>query len=70
MYLFLKFLVPAVPRRVLKEEKEKENDEKRMVEASADPSAPVTNKGILTSFVTGKKMAIPEQDLVSIYTIL
>lgn len=57
--------VPPVPKRVLhKEDKEKESDDKQSTDANNDPSAPITNKGILTSFVNGKKMAIPEQDLV------
>uniref|UniRef100_A0A1B6CMG3 Cyclin-dependent kinase 10 n=1 Tax=Clastoptera arizonana TaxID=38151 RepID=A0A1B6CMG3_9HEMI len=56
--------VPPVPRRILRDEKEKENDSKQSNEASSDPTAPVANKGVLTSFLTGKKMAIPEQDLL------
>lgn len=35
-----------------------------------DPSAPIQNKGILTSFVTGKKMPIPEHDVVRFKNIL
>ncbi|KAG8241526.1 Cyclin-dependent kinase 10 [Homalodisca vitripennis] len=59
------FMAP-VPKRIIpiKEEKEKESDEgKQSGDANVDPSAPIQNKGILTSFVNGKKMAIPEQDL-------
>lgn len=56
--------VPPVPKRNVDKENEKESEEKRSNEASSDPSAPITNKGVLTSFVTGKKMAIPEQDLL------
>jgi cyclin-dependent kinase 10 len=33
-------------------------------EAGPDPSAPVTRRGVLTSFLTGKPMDIPEQDIV------
>ncbi|XP_046661696.1 cyclin-dependent kinase 10 [Homalodisca vitripennis] len=58
--------VAPVPKRIIpiKEEKEKESDEgKQSGDANVDPSAPIQNKGILTSFVNGKKMAIPEQDL-------
>lgn len=57
--------MPTVPKRNAEKENEKESEGKRSNEASSDPSAPITNKGVLTSFVTGKKMAIPEQDLVS-----
>lgn len=56
--------VPPVPKRNVEKENEKESEGKRSNEASSDPSAPITNKGVLTSFVTGKKMAIPEQDLL------
>lgn len=34
-------------------------------ENGAEPSAPITKKGVLTSFLTGKQMTIPESDLVS-----
>lgn len=40
--------------------KTKEKD----VENGAEPSAPITKKGILTSFKTGKQMAIPDSDIV------
>ena len=30
-----------------------------------EPSAPITKKGVLTSFLTGKVMNIPESDIVS-----
>ncbi|GLH13815.1 Serine/threonine-protein kinase PITSLRE [Gryllus bimaculatus] len=33
-------------------------------EAGPDPSAPITRRGVLTSFLTGKPMEIPEQDLL------
>lgn len=65
----LHFTVPTVPKRVFpaKEDKEKNESDKQSSDANLDPSAPIAtgNKGILTSFVTGKKMAIPEQDVVS-----
>lgn len=50
-----------------KEDKEKNDSDKQSIDANLDPSAPIAsgNKGVLTSFVTGKKMAIPEQDVVS-----
>lgn len=35
-------------------------------ENGAEPSAPITKKGILTSFKTGKPMNIPETDVVSV----
>lgn len=40
-------------------------DEKGPQEAGPDPSAPVTRRGVLTSFLTMKPMDIPEQDVVS-----
>lgn len=33
-----------------------------------EPSAPITRKGILTSFKTGKQMSIPDKDVVSYRT--
>lgn len=30
-----------------------------------EPSAPITKKGILTSFINGKSMNIPDSDIVS-----
>lgn len=35
-------------------------------EAGPDPSAPITRRGVFTSFLTGKAMDIPEQDVVTI----
>lgn len=35
-------------------------------ENGSEPSAPITKKGILTSFKTGKPMNIPESDIVSL----
>ncbi|CAH1973086.1 unnamed protein product [Acanthoscelides obtectus] len=34
------------------------------MEAGSEPSAPITKKGILTSFLTGKPMNIPETDIL------
>lgn len=34
-------------------------------DAGSDPSAPITRRGVLTSFLSGKPMEIPEQDVVS-----
>lgn len=36
----------------------------REIENGAEPSAPITKKGILTSFQTGKPMNIPDTDIV------
>lgn len=47
-----------------KEESKSHEDENESA-ANADPSAPVTRRGILMSFVTGKVMEIPDEDLVS-----
>ncbi|KAJ8949956.1 hypothetical protein NQ318_002363 [Aromia moschata] len=33
------------------------------LENGAEPSAPITKKGILTSFKTGKQMSIPDSDI-------
>lgn len=33
--------------------------------SNVDPSAPITRRGVLMSFVTGKVMEIPDEDLVS-----
>lgn len=41
-------------------------DKKAVTELGPDPSAPITRRGVLTSFLTGKPMEIPEQDVVSI----
>jgi cyclin-dependent kinase 10 len=35
-------------------------------ENGAEPSAPISKKGILTSFLTGKSMDIPDSDIVCI----
>nr|CAD7410406.1 unnamed protein product [Timema cristinae] len=42
-----------------------EGDDRGPNEAGPDPSAPITRRGVLTSFLTGKPMQIPEQDVVS-----
>lgn len=44
-----------------------EDAEKKILEIGPDPTAPITRKGVLTSFLTGKPMEIPEQDIVSIW---
>lgn len=36
-------------------------------ENGTEPSAPITKKGILTSFKTGKPMNIPDNDIVSVF---
>lgn len=36
-------------------------------ENGMDPSAPITKKGILTSFRTGKSMNIPDSDVVMLF---
>lgn len=41
-----------------------DSDKKAVSESGPDPSAPITRKGVLTSFLTGKAMEIPEQDIV------
>ncbi|XP_069674019.1 cyclin-dependent kinase 10 isoform X1 [Periplaneta americana] len=41
-----------------------EQDDKGPQEAGPDPSAPITRRGVLTSFLTGKPMDIPEQDVL------
>lgn len=38
-------------------------------ENGTEPSAPITKKGILTSFKTGKPMNIPDNDVVGICVI-
>lgn len=38
-------------------------------ENGMDPSAPITKKGILTSFKTGNPMNIPDSDVVVIYLV-
>jgi len=39
-------------------------DNEKKLEAGSDPTAPITRKGVLTSFLTGKPMEIPEHDVV------
>lgn len=46
-----------------------DTDKKAMSDAGPDPSAPITRKGVLTSFLTGKPMEIPEQDIVRDFII-
>lgn len=46
-----------------------DTDKKAASEAGPDPSAPITRKGVLTSFLTGKPMEIPDQDIVIIRII-
>lgn len=41
-----------------------DSDKKTIMDSGPDPSAPITRKGVLTSFLTGKPMEIPEQDIV------
>lgn len=41
-----------------------DSDKKAVSDSGPDPSAPITRKGVLTSFLTGKAMEIPEQDIV------
>jgi cyclin-dependent kinase 10 len=41
-----------------------DNDVEEKQNDGPDPSAPITRKGVLTSFITGKPMPIPEQDTV------
>ncbi|XP_066590741.1 cyclin-dependent kinase 10 [Prorops nasuta] len=41
-----------------------DTDKKASLEAGPDPTAPITRKGILTSFLTGKPMEIPEEDIL------
>ncbi|XP_047102579.1 cyclin-dependent kinase 10 [Schistocerca piceifrons] len=41
-----------------------EQDDYAPAEAGPDPSAPVTRRGVFTSFLTGKPMDIPEQDVL------
>jgi len=41
-----------------------EHDDRGQHETGPDPSAPVTRRGVLTSFLTGKPMDIPEHDVV------
>lgn len=43
-----------------------DTDKKAASETGPDPSAPITRRGVLTSFLTGKPMEIPEQDIVII----
>lgn len=63
-------LVPPVPKRVIEKEKpdERQSDEK-VPSDGPDPSAPITRKGVLTSFLTGKPMEIPELDVVSCFQL-
>lgn len=42
-----------------------DTDKKTASESGPDPSAPITRRGVLTSFLTGKPMEIPEQDIVT-----
>jgi len=42
-----------------------EAEEEVAPQEGPDPTQPVTRKGVLTSFLTGEQMGIPEQDLVS-----
>jgi len=44
-----------------------DSDKKAVSDSGPDPSAPITRKGVLTSFLTGKAMEIPEQDVVINY---
>lgn len=48
------FVAPAMPQ----------------AENGTDPSAPITKKGILTSFKTGKPMNIPDTDVVSALSLI
>lgn len=41
-----------------------DTDKKTASDSGPDPSAPITRRGVLTSFLTGKPMEIPEQDIV------
>lgn len=41
-----------------------DSDKKDVSDAGPDPTAPITRKGVLTSFLTGKPMEIPEHDIV------
>lgn len=41
-----------------------DTDKKNVSDSGPDPSAPITRKGVLTSFLTGKPMEIPEHDIV------
>ncbi|CAK9800527.1 Cyclin-dependent kinase 10 [Anthophora quadrimaculata] len=41
-----------------------DTDKKAASESGPDPSAPITRRGVLTSFLTGKPMEIPEQDIL------
>lgn len=42
-----------------------DSDKKAIADSGPDPTAPITRKGVLTSFLTSKPMEIPEQDIVS-----
>jgi len=44
-----------------------DSDKKAVSDSGPDTSAPITRKGVLTSFLTGKAMEIPEQDVVINY---
>ena len=48
-----------------------DNESSRTLDMMIDPTAPInpTNKGVLISFVTGKSMTIPEQDVVRDHNI-
>jgi cyclin-dependent kinase 10 len=47
-----------------------EHDDRGPHEAGPDPSAPVTRRGVLTSFLTGKPMDIPEHDVVCTFKLI
>lgn len=50
---------------LLAESEEKLDEPENEVVVNPDPNAPITRRGILMSFVTGKMMEIPEDDMVS-----
>lgn len=41
-----------------------DTDKKLLSDAGPDPTAPIIRRGILTSFLSGKPMEIPERDIV------
>ena len=47
-----------------------EHDDRGQHETGPDPSAPVTRRGVLTSFLTGKPMDIPEHDVVCTFKFM
>ena len=51
---------------ILKKSPENNDIESKAPAEGTDPSAPITRRGVLTSFLTGKPMEIPEQDIVCI----